>query len=341
MDNMKKLKLMASYNRKEVHDIFAPNTPFTQGAGTWGIHGIVKIPNREKDYVFFVTFGQKTASHDFVEHITNEGILTWQSQIRQSFKSKDIENIINHNYLKENIYLFLRAEKTNKRGESQPFLYLGKLAYIEHDRERQEPVHFKWQLLQWNQVIKEQIEKQGISIIDGNYGRNGEKNKLIEKDLPLFGNKKRSKTTRQFKANKIDFAANTLINKEIGDLGEQLVLKFEQNRLKEAGRNDLAENLIHTSLIEGDGAGYDILSYNNEGDPIYIEVKTTTGGANSPFNISPNELEFSSKNSKNYILRRIYSFDINQSSGEFYDLKGDLTKKLSLEPTGYLASLDS
>jgi hypothetical protein len=36
---------------------------------------------------------------------------------------------------------------------------------------------------------------------------------------------------------------------------------------------------VHVSEVEGDGHGYDIESINQEGESIFIEVKTTTNDA--------------------------------------------------------------
>ena len=52
---MKQLSLYQDYSREAVHNIFAPGSPFTPQTGSWGLHGIVKIPNRPNDFVFFVT----------------------------------------------------------------------------------------------------------------------------------------------------------------------------------------------------------------------------------------------------------------------------------------------
>jgi len=109
-----KLQLFKEYTRKDVHDIFDPSTRFSTGAGTWGIHGIVQVPNREKDYVFFVTFGRSISGYDFKESITDDGVLLWQSQRRHRLSDKVIQNFINHDYLTDNIYLFLRTEKEEK-----------------------------------------------------------------------------------------------------------------------------------------------------------------------------------------------------------------------------------
>ena len=60
---MRVLKLWDDYTREEVHGIFSPNTRFTPQAGTWGLQGIVRVPARQGDWVFFVTFGQEQGDH--------------------------------------------------------------------------------------------------------------------------------------------------------------------------------------------------------------------------------------------------------------------------------------
>jgi hypothetical protein len=45
-------------------------TPFTPSRGTWGMQGIIKIPDRPKDFIFFVTYGQQQGEHVFEEGIT-------------------------------------------------------------------------------------------------------------------------------------------------------------------------------------------------------------------------------------------------------------------------------
>ena len=81
---MEGLKKYNRYSRKQIHDIFSPDTNFTPGAGYWGISGIIKVPGTERDYIFLVTYGQKQANHAFDEEINEEGILTWQSQPQQN-----------------------------------------------------------------------------------------------------------------------------------------------------------------------------------------------------------------------------------------------------------------
>ncbi|MGA2977937.1 MAG: DUF3427 domain-containing protein, partial [Spirochaetia bacterium] len=90
------LTLYSEYSRQDVHDIFSPDTRFTPGAGTWGLHGIVEIPDNPGDFVFFVTFGQQQAGHTFDEWITEEGVISWQSQPGQSFLDRRIQQFIHH-----------------------------------------------------------------------------------------------------------------------------------------------------------------------------------------------------------------------------------------------------
>ena len=40
-----KLELFSEYSREDVHAIFSPETAFTPQAGTWGLQGIVDIPD--------------------------------------------------------------------------------------------------------------------------------------------------------------------------------------------------------------------------------------------------------------------------------------------------------
>jgi hypothetical protein len=91
---IRKLIKYKDYSRKEVHDIFAPKANFTLGAGKWGLWGIIDIPDRKKDYIFFVTYGRRQGDHEFDEHITEDGILTWQSQPSQKLENKDINLLI-------------------------------------------------------------------------------------------------------------------------------------------------------------------------------------------------------------------------------------------------------
>ncbi|MBK8162007.1 MAG: hypothetical protein IPK65_02285 [Gammaproteobacteria bacterium] len=61
------LERYKAYTREDVHDIFAPDVPFTPQAGTWGLHGFIQIPEREG----FCLFRDLLVSSG--EHIFDEG----------------------------------------------------------------------------------------------------------------------------------------------------------------------------------------------------------------------------------------------------------------------------
>lgn len=142
-----------------------------------------------------------------------------------------------------------------------------------------------------------------------------------------------------FKAFKnTDFIEKELKNKRLGYLGELFVIQNEREILIQKGRKDLADKIQHSSVELGDGLGYDILSYDENGDKKFIEVKTTRGEINRPFYLTKNEIEFSKINKTNYCLQRIFDFDTNLNVGKFYQIKGDINIALNLDAILYLAS---
>jgi len=134
---------------------------------------------------------------------------------------------------------------------------------------------------------------------------------------------------------KIDFASRDESNRQLGRTGEQWVLGFEQQRLQDAGLPELFQRVDWVSDRLGDGAGYDILSYDSTDQPRYIEVKTTNGAHTSAFIISRNELDFSQESGEAFHLYRVFQF---RTSPMLYMLRGDVSKQLHLEPIDYRAS---
>ena len=55
-------------------------------------------------------------------------------------------------------------------------------------------------------------------------------------------------------------------------------------------KKDLADSLEHVSITQGDGNGYDIKSFNEDGTVRFIEIKTTKQGIDSEFFMSHNEI---------------------------------------------------
>jgi len=141
-----------------------------------------------------------------------------------------------------------------------------------------------------------------------------------------------------FRGRTVNFIQNNIDNKRIGDLGELWVLKYEIEKLRLSGRDKLVGKIKHTAKDEGDGTGYDIQSFDRNGQKIYIEVKTTKGGKNSTFYITRTELERSKVEKENFYLYRLYNFDEVNDTAEIMIIKGDLTNLCEF-PTTYKISL--
>jgi hypothetical protein len=97
-------------------------------------------------------------------------------------------------------------------------------------------------------------------------------------------------------------------NRALGRAGESFVLEVERRQLAKLQRSDLSERVRWISDEDGDGAGYDILSFDASGRERLIEVKTTNGGASTPFFLSRNEYETAAARAESWRLYRVHLF---------------------------------
>ena len=134
---------------------------------------------------------------------------------------------------------------------------------------------------------------------------------------------------------KFDPATRDAQNRELGMLGEERALENEISNLWNLGRQDLSKKVRHVSKEDGDGLGYDIHSFDPNGDDRLIEVKTTTGTVTTPFFITENERLVSIDRQSHYRLLRLYDFS---KSPKAFELSPPLENFVSLRPTVYQAS---
>jgi hypothetical protein len=113
-------------------------------------------------------------------------------------------------------------------------------------------------------------------------------------------------------------------------------LEFERQQLTDGGHGGLADRVRWVAREDGDGLGYDILSFCTDGRHRYIEVKTTALGAQTPFYISSAELEFARSHPDSFALYRVYDV---LDDPHFYVLDGDITEAADLAPITYRAQL--
>ncbi len=333
---MKKLKNYEEYNREEIHSIFSPETIFTPQAGTWGLHGIVRIGN-SKDFVFLVTAGTVVGEYEFDEGFTEDGVFRWQSQPKNTLKTQMIIDLINHDEISNNVFLFYRKNKSDN------YCYLGLLKYLNHDEDsggEKEPVNFNWQLINWpidNQILNNlEIKLEpGLSVKEVKKTQKFELNDAPQKKIKLKREGVKKETFKKLKV--YNNPENEKKNKDLGEKGEKYIVEYEKDRLVNANKPDLAKKIKHVSDTN-DFAGYDILSYDEDGKERYIEVKTTKGLINSDFYISPGELKFSKENN-NYYLYRVYEFNPVDMTGKIYIKKGSVEDNFNLTATQYKVSL--
>lgn len=130
---------------------------------------------------------------------------------------------------------------------------------------------------------------------------------------------------------KLNFLALEQNNKSIGYAGEKVVLNYERWRLKKIGRKDLVGKIQWVSQ-ENDAAGFDILSKSKDGEDIFIEVKSTTLGKETPFYFSQNENLFSKDNSDRFQLYRVFNL---KTSPRLFTKTGCFDEICNYEPISY------
>lgn len=136
-----------------------------------------------------------------------------------------------------------------------------------------------------------------------------------------------------FTPTQIDFEKQNRKQKYLGNRGELFVISYEQDRVSKFSKG-YVERVVHAASAEGDGLGYDIRSCNDKGEEIFIEVKTTTGVASTPFYLTRTELARSKKHSKQFYLYRVFNFNEDTGVGDIHIYHGDMTA-LCTDPVLY------
>ena len=138
-------------------------------------------------------------------------------------------------------------------------------------------------------------------------------------------------------ARRFDVAERDARNRALGRAGEERIVLYERSSLVAAGRDDLANRVRWISDQDGDGAGYDIASFEADGRPRLIEVKTTNGWERTPFHISRNELAVAEERRRDWCLVRLWNFAREPRA---FELRPPLEAHVSLMPTSFQASFN-
>lgn len=166
-----------------------------------------------------------------------------------------------------------------------------------------------------------------------------ESKEVLEVDFEDISNKKKmSNNNRKSKTRKVDYIKINKSKEKVGFDSEELVYNLEKKKLIENNEENLANEVIWESKENGDGAGYDIKSFekiNGKYVEIYIEVKGTNKGINEPFDISKNEIDASNKYKERYYIYRISN--IYSNNPKLYKINGRIEENFELEATSYKA----
>ncbi len=127
---------------------------------------------------------------------------------------------------------------------------------------------------------------------------------------------------------KFDPVARDFRNRSLGKAGEALIVDFERRRLETLERKDLASKVRWVAQEDGDGAGYDIHSFDRQGNDRLIEVKTTQGARSTPFFVTRNELSLAHERPEHFRLYRLY--EVGQAP-RLFKLKPPLEETVTLE----------
>lgn len=135
---------------------------------------------------------------------------------------------------------------------------------------------------------------------------------------------------------KFDPAERDSRNRELGKAGERFVVEFERDRLRRAGREDLADNVRWISDLDGDGYGYDVRTFEPDGQERLLEVKTTCGHERTPFWLTRREVDVAEERADVYRIRRVFHF---RNTAQMFEIAPPLSDALSMTPTTYAAEL--
>lgn len=139
----------------------------------------------------------------------------------------------------------------------------------------------------------------------------------------------------QLIARKVDVAGRDERNRALGRAGEERALQHERAVLIQHGRDDLASRVRWVAEEDGDGAGYDIASFEPDGRARLVEVKTTNGWERTPFFISRNELDVANERRSEWKLLRLWDFS-REPKG--FELHPPLDAHVSLTAQTFRAS---
>ncbi|HAS6394553.1 TPA: DUF3427 domain-containing protein [Vibrio parahaemolyticus] len=314
-------------------------------------HGGVWVPRQGRDIsgvtrfnncvVLFVTL-EKDRKED--EHKYNDkfflggSMFQWESQNNNTPDTPHMQMIIGG----ETVVLFARVYEKVK-SKSQPFIYVGELRYVKHSYpidSKDLPVEVIFEVSEHKESASEALSSlyEWAPGIDLDYKPIDVLGTVLtETSAPSPSRRSTNHKGKSKRTGKTNWAERDERNRNLGLAGEKLVIQSEIQKLIDLGRSDLADKVEHVAK-DNDYAGYDVLSFDEQGNEKYIEVKTTKQSKGTAFFISRNEVEVSVEKGDQYWLYRVYNLDESTGVANFYSLQGPVDQKFELKPENFKAS---
>ena len=140
----------------------------------------------------------------------------------------------------------------------------------------------------------------------------------LDYEIPEYSpkpQKKKSKTNKQPKNSQNNSRNNSVANAasklETGIAGEDHVYDYEVDYLKRNGRKDLAKLVVKQCEDKSSFPGYDIKSFNLDGEEIYIEVKSSASLKKNNFEITSNEFNAAKRYRDKYFIYRVVNAKVD------------------------------
>lgn len=138
------LQLHANYTLNEILVGLGHHTLNNQPAMR---EGVLHLQDINTD-AFFITLNKSEKHYSpttlYEDYAINEELFHWQSQSNTSVASPTGQRYINHKLNGHNILLFVRENRKNKNGYTEPYYFLGPAEYVSHEGDR--PISFIWKL---------------------------------------------------------------------------------------------------------------------------------------------------------------------------------------------------
>ncbi len=273
-----------------------------------------------------------------------------KEQIRNIRIKNDLQNVfakklINHpefiryHYTKDGIDYSLFSDKE-----------LVKYTYNKHLKQLAEEKKWRLDVIDhyFEEKMKEYDSLEKICESVNMLNLENEEYKVETKELKHKGHNNKEKRKNNKNGKRINQKKANENKIDSGTLGEEIIYKDEIQKLKSLGLDHLINNVKWITQTEDknitlDGLGYDIISFNEKKEKIYIEVKCSTTNNSDElitFNLSDKEVKFMNGEldeiDKNHcFIYYVYNIDKQKKTANKYIIDHNEFSKFNLIPTNY------